>query len=74
MLLEKGMDAKRWPQPLDDFAARGNVAAAAAAQGLAECAGEDVDAAATPQCSGVPRPVAPMKPVACESSTITSAP
>ena len=32
------------PQPLDDFAARGNVAAAAAAQGLAQCAGEDVDA------------------------------
>jgi len=32
------------PQPLDDFAARGNVAAAAAAQGLAECAGENVDA------------------------------
>ena len=28
---------------------------------------------ATPQCSGVPRPPAPMKPVACESSTITSA-
>ena len=27
----------------------------------------------TPQCSGVPRPVEPMNPVACESSTITSA-
>ena len=28
----------------------------------------------TPQCSSVPRPLAPMKPVACESSTMTSAP
>ena len=28
---------------------------------------------ATPQCSGVPRPVLPMKPVAWESSTSTSA-
>ena len=27
----------------------------------------------TPRCSGVPRPVWPMKPVACESSTITAA-
>ena len=27
----------------------------------------------TPRCSGVPAPVSPMKPTACESSTITSA-
>ena len=30
--------------------------------------------ACTPKCSGVPRPVFPMKPLACESSTITIAP
>ena len=32
------------PQPVDDLAARGHITAAAAAQGLAERAGEDVDA------------------------------
>ena len=36
--------ARTLPQPLDDFAARGNVAPAPPAQSLAQCAGENVDA------------------------------
>ena len=66
--------ARALAEQLDDLAAARDVAAAGAAERLAERAGEDVDAArSTPQCSGVPRPLGPMKPTACESSTITIA-
>ena len=78
---------RRWPAPASwrtgrggplpqhghDFAAAGDVAAGGAAQGLAERAGEDVHPARHAGVFRGPGPVAPMKPTAWESSTITSA-
>ena len=66
--------ARALAQPLDDFLARGDVAAAGAAQRLAERAGQDVDPRQRRRSARACRArVAPMKPVACESSTMTSA-
>ncbi len=57
----------------DDLGARGDVAAGGAAEGLAEGAGDDVDAVHDAVQLGVPRPPGPTKPTACESSTMTMA-
>ena len=66
--------ARALAQPLDDLLARGDVTAAGAAECLAERAGEDVDRARRRRSARACRArVAPMKPVACESSTMTRA-
>ena len=56
MLLENRYGRERCRSHSTITSRAGDVAAAAAAERLAERAGEDVDARTTPQCSGVPRP------------------
>ena len=51
-------------QHLYDFFATGGEASGGAAQGFAQGAGDDIDAPRTSQCSMVPLPVFPTKPVA----------